>query len=78
MSNYCNYCGKQITSTAHACAVSFGGGIVGISTEALAAKDAQIAKLKKALEEIGCNETFHRLGGIDDCIRCKALKDCDE
>lgn len=27
----------------------------------------------KALEKIGCNETYHRLGGIDDCVRCKAL-----
>jgi len=29
---------------------------------------------KAALEKIGCNETFHRLGGIDDCIRCLALE----
>ncbi len=34
---------------------------------------AVIEKLKEALEAIGCNETFHRLGGIFDCDSCKAL-----
>ena len=27
----------------------------------------------KALETIGCNKTFHSLGGIDDCDVCLAL-----
>lgn len=35
---------------------------------------AAIKEMKSALEKIGCNETFHRLGGIDDCIRCLALE----
>lgn len=26
-----------------------------------------------AVEALKCNETFHRLGGIDDCEPCKAL-----
>lgn len=29
--------------------------------------------MRSALEKLECNETFHRLGGIDDCERCKAL-----
>lgn len=31
------------------------------------------AMLREALEKIGCNTTFHSLGSIDDCERCKAL-----
>lgn len=41
---------------------------------------SEIAELRRkldlaveSLEKIGCNETYHRLGGIDDCERCKAL-----
>lgn len=29
-----------------------------------------IEEMREALE---CNESFHRLGGIDDCEPCKAL-----
>lgn len=34
-----------------------------------------LQKAVDALEKIGCNEAFHRLGGIDDCPRCLALKE---
>lgn len=30
-----------------------------------------LLQMKSALK---CNETFHRLGGIDDCDQCLALK----
>ena len=30
------------------------------------------ASLLKCVEALECNETFHRLGGIDDCEPCKA------
>lgn len=29
--------------------------------------------LEVAVEALKCNQTFHRLGGIDDCEPCKAL-----
>lgn len=29
-----------------------------------------IKELADAIESIPCNETFHRLGGIDDCDPC--------
>jgi len=32
------------------------------------------AKLSIAVEALKCNETFHRLGGIDDCEPCQALE----
>lgn len=32
-----------------------------------------LEEAESALNKIGCNETYHRLGGIDDCVRCKAL-----
>ncbi len=31
-----------------------------------------------AIEALKCNETFHRLGGIDDCDPCKALAEIRE
>ena len=43
--------------------------------------DAQTPLLLKAIEaldEIGCNETFHSLGGIDDCVRCKTLAEIEK
>lgn len=32
------------------------------------------AKLSIAVGALKCNETFHRLGGIDDCEPCQALE----
>lgn len=32
-----------------------------------------IAAVRVLSEALKCNETFHRLGGIDDCEPCKAL-----
>lgn len=32
------------------------------------------AKLEIAVSALKCNETFHRLGGIDDCEPCQALE----
>ena len=31
-------------------------------------------KLSIAVSALKCNETFHRLGGIDDCEPCQALE----
>ena len=36
------------------------------------------AVLLEAVEALKCNETFHRLGGIDDCEPCKALAKIDK
>lgn len=36
------------------------------------------AALIEAVEALKCNETFHRLGGLDDCEPCKALAKIDE
>lgn len=36
------------------------------------------SKLKVAASLIKCNETFHRLGGIDDCEPCLFLKEIGE
>jgi len=36
------------------------------------------AALIEAVEALKCNETFHRLGGIDDCEPCKALAKIDK
>lgn len=35
------------------------------------------SKLKVAASLIKCNETFHRLGGIDDCEPCLFLKEIE-
>jgi len=47
----------------------------------LTEKDAEIeqlkSKLKVAASLIKCNETFHRLGGIDDCEPCLFLKEIE-
>lgn len=34
--------------------------------------DEAWAEAERALKLL-CNETFHRLGGIDDCVACNAL-----
>lgn len=36
------------------------------------------AALIEAVEALKCNETFHHLGGLDDCEPCKALAKIDE
>lgn len=36
------------------------------------------AALLEAVEALKCNETFHSLGGIDDCEPCKALAKIDK
>ena len=39
----------------------------------------RLIEVEKVLRgALKCNETFHRLGGIDDCDPCLALKRADE
>jgi hypothetical protein len=37
-----------------------------------------IEALRRAVGALKCNETFHRLGGIDDCEPCFALAEVDK
>lgn len=39
---------------------------------------SHVQKLVDALREIGCFDSCHRLGGIDDCLVCKALVPWDK
>lgn len=39
---------------------------------------AALRALIKAVGILKCNETFHRLGGLDDCDPCKALAEIEE
>jgi hypothetical protein len=36
-----------------------------------------LAESEKLRAQVKCNETYHRLGGIDDCEPCKALASFD-
>ena len=61
--------------TAYEKKTMFGSGNVFhvIEFSAYGKSEAKLAIAIEALESIGCNKTFHSLGGIDDCARCLAL-----